>query len=604
MLNYEELGFKAGLEVHQQLNTEEKLFCRCPTILKDEKEARYILHRYLRPAESELGEIDRAAREEGKMDRKITYLCYDTTCLVENDEEPPRPLNEEALEIALMVAFLLRMKVVDWVYVMRKTVIDGSNTAGFQRTAFVASDGAIESNMGDVRIDTLCLEEDAAQKLREDKGEVTYSLDRLGIPLIEMGTAAEIRSPRHAREIAEKLGMVLRSTGRVKRGIGTIRQDVNVSIRGGARVEIKGVQNLRSIEEVMEKEVLRQIDLLKVRDELKNKGATVKREIFDLSDLLKSNSFVINLKGFNGFERLEKEFSDRVKKFGLEINNLNRSDLARLKERMNIEEEDLVFLIEGEKKKVLNALNSVFDRAEAALKGIPEETRRALPDGITEYLRPLPGSARMYPETDVEPVFIDPDRLKRIKDNLPELIDERKKRYMEGYSLNDDLAGLIAKSEKFKLFEEIMEKYDLPATLVVRALETTVQDLRRNRVKVDNLSKDHFVSVFKNLAEGKIAKEGIPEILRFFAEDPDRYIDEAIERIGKMDLSEAEEIIEEIVKEKLDLIKERGKGSFSPLMGVVMRKLRGKVDGKVVGEILRKKIMEILIPRDHRRKFY
>ena len=598
MLNYEELGFKAGLEVHQQLNTGGKLFCRCPTILRDEKEVRYTLRRYLRASESELGEIDRAAREEEKIDRKITYIGYDTTCLVENDEEPPRPLNEEALEISLVVASLLRMKVVDWVYVMRKTVIDGSNTAGFQRTAFVASGGVIESNMGDVEIDTLCLEEDAAQKLREDKGEVTYSLDRLGIPLIEMGTAAEIRSPMHGREIAEKLGMVLRSTGRVKRGIGTIRQDVNVSIRGGARVEIKGVQNLRSIEEVMEKEVLRQIDLLKVRDELKNKGATVKREIFDLSDLLKSNSFAINLKGFNGFERLEKEFSDRVKKFGLEIYDLDKSDLARLKERMNIKEEDLVFLIEGEKKKVLNALNSVLDRAEAALKGIPEETRRALPDGTTEYLRPLPGSARMYPETDIEPVFIDPDRLKRILNNLPELIDERKKRYMEGYSLNEDLAGLIAKSEKFKLFEEIMEIYDLPATLVVRTLETTVQDLRRDRVKVDNLSKDHFISIFKKLAEGKIAKEGIPEILRFFAEDPDRYIDEVIERSGKMDLSGAEEIIEEIVQEKLDFIKERGKGSFSPLMGLVMRKLRGKVDGKVVGEILEKKISESVSQTD------
>jgi glutamyl-tRNA(Gln) amidotransferase, subunit E len=324
MLNYEELGFKAGLEVHQQLNTGGKLFCRCPTILRDEKEVSYTLRRYLRASESELGEIDRAARAEEKIGRKITYIGYDTTCLVENDEEPPRPLNEEALEISLVVASLLRMKVVDWVYVMRKTVIDGSNTAGFQRTAFVASDGVIESNMGDVEIDTLCLEEDAAQKLREDKGEVTYSLDRLGIPLIEMGTAAEIRSPMHGREIAEKLGMVLRSTGRVKRGIGTIRQDVNVSIRGGARVEIKGVQNLRSIEEVMEKEVLRQIELLKVRDELKNRGTTVKREIFDLSDLLKSNSFVINLKGFNGFERLEKEFSDRVKKFGLEIYDLKK----------------------------------------------------------------------------------------------------------------------------------------------------------------------------------------------------------------------------------------------------------------------------------------
>ena len=250
-MDYKAVGLIAGIEIHQQLDTKEKLFCRCPTTVRDSAEHSGEFFRYLRVTESEMGEIDRAAKEELKRERKYLYYTYDTTCLVENDEEPPAPLNGEALGVCLTIAKMFGMTPVPQVHTMRKLVIDGSNTSGFQRTALVALNGILQ-NGGE--IETICLEEEAAQRVRDD----VFSLDRLGIPLVEITTAPCMHTPDEVRQVAEHIGMVLRSTGKVKRGIGTIRQDVNISIAGGARVEIKGVQELELIAEVVRREVQRQ----------------------------------------------------------------------------------------------------------------------------------------------------------------------------------------------------------------------------------------------------------------------------------------------------------------------------------------------------------
>jgi len=247
-MDYKKAGLVAGIEIHQQMDTKEKLFCHCPTMLRDTAEHSGEFFRYLRATESEMGEIDRAAKEEMKRDRKFRYYTYDTTCLVENDEEPPAPLNVEALSVCLTIAKMFSMTPIPQVHVMRKLVIDGSNTSGFQRTALVAVNGALP-NGG--QIETICLEEEAAQRVQDD----TFSLDRLGIPLVEITTSPCMHSPEEVQQVAEHIGMVLRSTGKVKRGIGTIRQDVNISIAGGARVEIKGVQELDLIAEVVRREV-------------------------------------------------------------------------------------------------------------------------------------------------------------------------------------------------------------------------------------------------------------------------------------------------------------------------------------------------------------
>jgi glutamyl-tRNA(Gln) amidotransferase subunit E len=241
-MDYKKAGLTAGIEIHQQLNTKEKLFCHCETLLRDSIEHSGEFFRYLRVTESEMGEIDRAAQEEMKRDRKFQYYTYDTTCLIENDEEPPA-LNDEALSVCLTIAKMFGMTPVRQVHTMRKLVIDGSNTSGFQRTALISLNGTLPNGGG---IETVCLEEEAAQRVRDD----IFSLDRLGIPLIEITTSPCMHTPEEVQEVAEYIGMVLRSTGKVKRGIGTIRQDVNISIRGGARVEIKGVQELDHLEVV------------------------------------------------------------------------------------------------------------------------------------------------------------------------------------------------------------------------------------------------------------------------------------------------------------------------------------------------------------------
>lgn len=608
-LDYEDLGFKAGLEIHQQLDTSEKLFCRCPPILKDVKDAKFGFNRYLRLSESELGEKDKAAIEEEKKRKKIRYIGYDTTCLVEADEEPPGPLNLEALDIALEISLLMNMHPVDKVFTMRKIVLDGSNTSGFQRTAYISSNGKITSCFGDVSISSLCLEEDAAQKINDaDQKEETYSLDRLGIPLVEISTEADVKSPEQLREVAEKIGMILRSTEKVKRGLGTIRQDVNISIKDGARVEIKGVQDLRSLEDVAKNEVIRQINLLNISKKLKERGSIVNKKIFDISDLFEDNTFAINLSKFDSIPELERELDTILKKFDLKFyiilsdkKNLNslyvdETRLIRLKDKINHQEGDLTIIVHDERKKAISTLNSVIERANYALIGVPEETRRALPDGTSEYMRPLPGAARMYPETDVEPIQIDRKKLADIRKNLPELIDHRTERYIKEYQLNEELASLISRSKNYGLFEDVVDRYNLPPTLVIRTLEITPQELKRNNIPIENLTKDHFVSLFEIMQSKNIAKEGIPSILEFLAKNPDKSVEDAVKSIGigNVDLANVEEFIDKIIDEKRDLLINKRESSFSPLMGIVMKEFRGKVDGKKVSDILKKKIDEFI----------
>lgn len=280
-IDYQKLGFKCGLEVHQQLSGL-KLFCKCPT-LNSMKEPDIKVERRLRASAGELGKVDIAALHEMEKGKKIVYVGNsEDVCLIELDESPPYPMNKDALEMALQVALLLKAKVVDEIQIMRKTVVDGSNTSGFQRTALIATDGYVETSLGRVRIPTICLEEEACQKIKEDKDTITYRLDRLGIPLVEIATEPDIKTDEHAKETASILGMFLRSVDGMKRGIGTIRQDVNISIKGGARTEIKGFQELKSIPKVIDYEISRQLQLIKKGEKIRE---TVRKAEPDLKTL-------------------------------------------------------------------------------------------------------------------------------------------------------------------------------------------------------------------------------------------------------------------------------------------------------------------------------
>ncbi|MFX1441335.1 MAG: Glu-tRNA(Gln) amidotransferase subunit GatE, partial [Promethearchaeota archaeon] len=274
---YMKLGLMVGLELHQQLNTSRKLYCHCsPVVRDDDPQGRFV--RRLRPTQSEMGQVDPAALFEFQQNKRFCYEFYnDTTCLVEADEEPPHNLCEEAIDIALTVTNFLGSTAVDEIHPMRKLVIDGSNTTGFQRTCIVATGGRATVGEKVIGIQTICLEEDAARKVGEDDKENMriYRLDRLGIPLVEIATAPDISTPEEAQETALVLGRLLRSTGRVKRGLGTIRQDVNVSISGGAIIEIKGFQQLEMLAELVELETQRQERLLEIRDALVERGITI-----------------------------------------------------------------------------------------------------------------------------------------------------------------------------------------------------------------------------------------------------------------------------------------------------------------------------------------
>jgi glutamyl-tRNA(Gln) amidotransferase subunit E len=624
-LDYRALGLICGIEIHQQLDTACKLFCGCPTKHREVGESNFEFFRYLRPSRSELGEIDRAALEEVLVSRKFLYKSYDTTCLVEADEEPPREINPEALEISLVIARLLAMKIVDEVQTMRKMVIDGSNTSGFQRTAYVGSKGSIDTAQGPVGIGLLCLEEEAA-RIVDDRGDsLVYSLDRLGIPLVEIGTAPDIISPSHAREVAKTLGMILRSTGRVKRGLGTIRQDVNVSIKGGARVEVKGVQDLNLIDKIVELEVLRQVRLLEIKEDLLRRKASIGADLGDVTSLfastgskviaksIKSGGVVLacRLVGFDGLvgrevqpgRRLGTELSDRAKRAGvggifhtdeLPAYGVTKDEVEAVRGLLVAGKGDCVVMVTGPKERAEKALQAVLVRAREALTCVPEETRRALPDGCSEYMRPLPGSARMYPETDVPSVVVTDRMLDKLQ--LPELFAARASRFQRDHGLNPELARVMAASPNYQLFEEIVAEFKVPSSIVVRALETIPIELAREGVSVSHLTDQHFRDGFALVASGWIAKEGLVDLLRALAKHPEMSAAEAARAASLAGVDEAgvEVVVKAVLASKADLVKAKGERAAGPLMGLVMKELRGKADGALVSAILKKEIQNIL----------
>ena len=615
-LDYEELGLVAGLEIHQQLDTATKLFCECPTVLREPEESVRRFTRYLHPTASELGEIDEAALEESRVDREFEYLAYDTTCLVEEDDEPPARVDEEATTTALEIAQLLDMDVVDQIHVMRKIVVDGSNTTGFQRSMLVATDGEIETEDGPVSIEDMQLEEESAQRVEETDAGVRYSLDRLGIPLVEIGTGPDITTPAQAREAAERIGMLLRSTGKVKRGLGTIRQDVNVSIADGARIELKGVQSLDDIDDIVHNEARRQVELLDIAAELDERGAAVGdprdvTHVFEGTDsgviggALSSGGVVqaVPLYGFDGLvgreiqpdRRLGTEFSDHAKRHGaggifhtdeLPAYGVTEAEVTDLREAVGAGPEDAVAIVADDPDTAEMAIDAVAERAETAMAGVPEETRDANEDATSRYLRPLPGAARMYPETDVPPVEPDVAEVE-----TPELLTEKVDRYSEAFDLGEGLAEQVAYGQRWHLFEDAVAT-GVDANLAARTVESDVTELRRDDVPVENLTDDHFRGVFELVAAGDLAKEGVPELLTALAESPELTAAEAADRedLGSAGEDAVREAVVAVVERNADQVETEGMGAFSGLMGECMGELRGKADGDVVSEVLREEI--------------
>ena len=629
----ESIGLKVGIEFHQMLDTKEKLFCNCPTSLVKEFKGS-IVRRRLKATRSELGEVDRAAMLEEIRGREYVYEApHEASCLVELDEEPPHNINREALETALKIALALHADPVDEIHVMRKIVIDGSNTTGFQRTALIALGGYIDIGTKKVPIQTICLEEDAARKISESEGEVVYRLDRLGIPLIEIATAPVITSPEEAELVAAKIGQLLRVIGGVKRGLGTIRQDLNISIEGGGLVEIKGVQYLELIPKVIEYEVMRQINLLKIKKELQERKVDLtknKVEIVDVTDVFKETECKIirdsvkrggkvlavllpGLKGVLGREiqpgrRVGTELADYARVWGGVKGIFHSDELPKYGIKPDevtkvfsvlggSPEKDAFVLIADKEEKARRALQAVIERAELLPICIPSETRGANLDGTTHYSRPRPGAARMYPETDIRPVRILPEWLEELKKQLPEPPEIKFKKFVEEYGLSRELAQKILLSYRLDLFEKLVKKYpNVSPTLIASTIENILKSLRRDGVPIENITDEHIEDVFDKVSRNMLAKESIPEVLKYLAENPSLSVSEAIEKLGLIKVTEDEvrNYVKEILVKFSEEIMKRGSRADKLVMGIVMKKYRGKLDGALIYRIVKEELERYL----------
>jgi len=626
-IDYSKIGLKAGIEVHQQLDTRAKLFCSCkPELFKEEPEITFL--RRLRPTQSELGQIDPAAFFEFQKGVKILYEANrETSCLVEMDEEPPHDLNREAVETALIVALVIGARPVDEIHMMRKIVIDGSNTTGFQRTCVVALGGEVDIGEKRIPVQHVGLEEDAARKMREEGSIIRYRIDRLGIPLIEVTTAPVLYSPQEAEKTALAIGRILRATGRVKRGLGTIRQDLNISMRKGAIIEIKGVQELELVSKVVEYEVQRQLNLLKIRDELKRRRAVeedIKEEFMDVTSVFKQTKcrvihralsehkqvLAVKLPKFSGLLKMEltpgtrlgSEMADIAHFWGrvggifhtdeLPAYGITTEETSQLKRFMETKPQDAVVFVADTPENAADALKAVTKRAKEAIRGVPEETRAANPDGTTRYTRPRPGAARMYPETDVPPIQLTREYLEQLRARLPELPEQRMKRLMRQYRLNVKLAKQILDSEYAELFEVVAKETRVSSTVIAVTLTETLKALRREGIGIEKVVDEQFRELFSLVGSGKTTKEAIPDIITWLSKHEGATAKEAIESLGLVMISqmELEKMIEHLIKQNESLVKEKEKRAFGPLMGMIMKEVRGKAKAELVSRVLKRKL--------------
>ena len=628
-IDYAQAGLKVGIEIHQQLATSTKLFCGCKLeLFKGEPE--YLFLRRLRPTQSELGQVDPAAFFEFQKGVKVRYeASRDTSCLVEMDEEPPHPLNMDAVEIVLTAALMMNAKPVDEVYVMRKTVIDGSNTTGFQRTCIIASDGGIKVGEKTISIQATSLEEDAARKTgTENEGKIIrYRIDRLGIPLIEVTTGPEMQSPQEAQEVASAIGRILRDTGKVIRGLGTIRQDLNISLPNGALVEIKGVQELELISKVVEYEVQRQLGLIGIKEELNNRGVKqvdLNPEFIDVTDVFKHTKCKVIRKALENQKRVSAaklpmfsgllkrelmpdfrfgtELSDRAKFWGRvggifhtdELPNygITEEEVKNLRKAVKVKENDAIVFVADTEENANDALRAVIERAQEAIDIVPAETRTAKDDGTTRYMRPRPGAARMYPETDIPPSLITRELVNKVATKMPEPSEKKRQRFMRDYHLNEKLAKQTIDSDYSTLFETIAKEGGISATTIAAFLTETIKSLKRDGVQIEKVSDDQLVEIFRAVGSGQLAKEAIPDVFTWLSKNEDEDLQKSLESLGLRMLSEEEldQLVERVVKTNKQSIDKQGGKAFGMLMGLIMKEARGRADPNMVSKLLKTKL--------------
>jgi glutamyl-tRNA(Gln) amidotransferase subunit E len=625
---------KVGLEIHQQLDTKNKLFCNCEIV--DATEHDFTFKRNLRPTRSEMGSYDQAALFESKKIKIIKYQSSrNSNCLIESDEEPPVEVNTEALEVVLTLCLALHCTVEDELHVMRKIVIDGSNTTGFQRTILVGRDGFLDVEGIRVGVQSICLEEDAARIINEqnkdnDESNKIYSLDRLGIPLIEIALEPISNSPTFVTILAQTVGRLLRSTKKVTRGIGSIRQDVNISIDNGPVVEIKGVQQLSQLALIIDYESKRQDGLNQIAKKLTERNINQSEfigTVTDVTDLLRNSSskvlkriltddskiIAFVLHGFNGilsFEpypgiRLGKELGDLVKSYGIggifhsdELPNYGISidDVQSISSVLRMNKNDAFILVGGSITLLNTVLFELFNRITKSFSGVVPETRYVRIDGITAFSRPRPGSSRMYPETDIPYISIDDNTMKGLSKLIPQPWDVVIEQISKKYDINKTLAENIFDSQYFILFEKIISQTSISPSFIISKLTEDLVSLERDGYDTSILTEDVLFYLFMQLNYSRISKESVPIIIEKLLKKEVDDVEEVIRSFGTDSLTEefVDDTISRIISENKKVISEKGLDAVGLLMGRCMEILRGKIDGEKVNKKLMTKLINYI----------
>ncbi|MHA1612460.1 MAG: Glu-tRNA(Gln) amidotransferase subunit GatE [Promethearchaeota archaeon] len=636
--DYNAVGLKCGIEIHQQLDSKSKLFCSCRNELQGTRKPDFRILRMQRPVLGEEGVFDKGMLSEFLKRGSVIYEgYYDCTCTYELDETPPFVCNEECIDIALEISQLLKMNIVRELHVCRKNYVDGSVPGGFQRTMEMGQDGNLLLKSGkEIGIENIFLEEDAARRI-ETKGKTTYfRVDRLGIPLVEITTTPDIHDPEEAREAAYRIGLLLRSTNKVKTVIGSTRQDINISIKGGQRIEIKGVQKLDWIPELIKNEIHRQQKLIEIRKILEKSEITAEDVLLnpvDLTSIFKNTecrfvkagigrkSKFVGLKipefrGIFGMEvlpdrRFGTEVAEKVKTIAglkglihsdedlIKKYQFSEKEIKLTKTKLEIGVDDLFVLLLAKGQPLETALDVIVERCKMAFDGVPEETRQAKDDGTHVFLRELGGRKRLYPDTDTPPIIIAEKRITQIGGSLGPYPWDLIKDYEQKYKLDRDLIEDLVMRGKIPLFDSLISTMPDNPMLVLRTITDMVKVLHREEKNVDNLMERHFRELLVGVSEREIAKEAMESILRVWTDTPNFSLEKAKEKagIGSFDLSTLDSIVENLVQDNLELVKSKGRGAIGPLMGDLMKVVgRGAVDGKVLSAKLAKAIGQISTP--------
>ncbi len=603
---YKEIGFKCGLEIHQRLATEEKLFCPCSANMGPDQLMGKI-EREQRAVAGELGAIDLSTLVESGKKRRFIYNLYNKgTCLVDIDEEPPHSPNKEALRTALIIASSLKCELTYEIEPMRKAVVDGSDPSAFQRSMLVGYDGHIEVKSRRVAIPSVFLEEESGGIEENDENSATYNLDRLGIPLIEIDTDPSIEDPVHAKEVAKAIGLILRITGMVQRGIGSIRQDVNISIKGGERVEIKGFQDLDKMDLIIDTEINRHIKLLEIKEELAKRKARVGKPVNVTGAFTNTNvkildeqirkggiALAVKLEGYKGLlgmeiapeTRLGSEISGYAKTAGakgiihsdenLKEYGFSSEELEWLSKDLGIGPHDAFIIIAESAERCGKAMEMALKRAEIAKEGVPPETRSInMRSHATRFLRPMPGGSRMYPETDLFPISaadiakeaermkVDPDAIWR---ELEEEIGNRQ------------LAEQMLWSKDLQLYKRIVKLANATPFVVASVLLEKMRELKRNGVDVDSVNEEALVRAFELYSRDAITRTGIEVIIRHTPSSA-----KEVERIVK------EEHLKRITGNELaELVSRYGSGSKAEeVFKQIMLKYKLSIDAKELKSVL------------------